>query len=49
MADNWDKAISLAQGKFMILISDKILLKRALKYLHNFSQKFKCSMCHLGN
>ena len=37
MADNWDKAISLAQGKFMILISDKILLKKgALKYLHNF-------------
>ena len=37
MADNWDKAISLAQGKFMILISDKILFKKgALKYLHNF-------------
>ena len=35
MADNWDKAIELCQGKFMLLFSDKMLLKKgALEYLH---------------
>ena len=35
MADNWDKAIELCQGKFMLLFSDKMLLKKgSLKYLY---------------
>jgi glycosyltransferase involved in cell wall biosynthesis len=35
MADNWDKAISLCLGKYMILFSDKILLKKgALIFLY---------------
>ena len=35
MSDNWDKAIELCHGKFMLLFSDKMLLKKgALKYLH---------------
>jgi len=39
MADNWDQAIELCQGKFMLLFSDKMLLKKgSLKYLQ---QKIK--------
>jgi len=34
MADNWDQAIELCQGKYMLLFSDKMLLKQgSLEYL----------------
>lgn len=37
MADNWDQSIKLASGKYMLLFSDKMLLKKgALEYLHNY-------------
>lgn len=37
MADNWDQSIKLASGKYMLLFSDKMLIKKgALKYLHNY-------------
>ncbi len=40
MADNWDQSIALASGKYMLLFSDKMLLKKgALSFLNNFLDK----------
>ena len=40
MADNWDQSIKLASGKYMLLFSDKMLLKRgALNFLYSFLNK----------
>ena len=42
MADNWDQSIALASGEYMLLFSDKVLLKKgALCSLSNFIDKKK--------
>tara|TARA_B110000003_G_scaffold256930_1_gene274841 strand:+ start:27428 stop:28609 length:1182 start_codon:yes stop_codon:yes gene_type:complete len=49
MADNWDQAISLASGKYMLLFSDKILLKKgALNFLATYLERSRAECVTWG-
>lgn len=42
MADNWDKGIEKCCGKYLLLFSDKMLLKRgSLEFLHKFIEAYQ--------